>query len=82
MPTYSYRDIVTGNEYELTMSISEMVTFEEENKGVMSRVLKPVAFGDPVRLGVHKQPASWNDLTKTIKQRNRHSNLNTGNGEL
>lgn len=82
MPWYSYKSIADDEIYDIEMTIAEMEQFELDNKETVRRILKPVAFGDPVRLGVHKQPGSWNDLVKTIRKRNHDSNLSHGNGEV
>ena len=81
MGRYSYINLETGEEVELDMKISEMEEFENTNINY-KRVLKPVAFGDSVRLGVTKSPDSFNDLLKTIRKKNKHSNISTGNGEV
>ena len=82
MPIYTYTNLETNEVSDITMSIAEMLEFEQLNKGKMKRELFPTAIGDSVRLGVTKSPASWNDLNKEIKNRNRHSTLNPGNGEF
>lgn len=82
MPRYSYIDLVNGEEIELEMKISEMESFEKEMAGRYRRILKPVAFGDSVRLGFTKNPDSFNDLVKTIKKRNKYSTINNKNGEV
>ena len=82
MPIYTFRNVIDGEEYTMMMSIAEMEKFERGNQGVMVRVLKPVAIGDPVRLGVHRQPDSWNDLVKSVKKNNFGSNISNKNGEV
>lgn len=81
MPLYSYMNLEEGVEVELEMKISEMEEFEKNNPN-FRRILKPVAFGDSVRLGVTKNPDSFNDLMKTISKRNKYSEINFKNGEV
>lgn len=82
MPIYTFRNVLDNEEYTMTMSIAEMERFTEDNKESMVRVLKPIPQGDPVRLGVHKQPNGWNDLVKEVKKKNFGSNINHKNGEM
>lgn len=82
MGIYSYLEVATGNEIEINMSMDEMLAFESTQSDQFIRQFKPLNIGDSVRLGITKSPASFNDLMKTIKNRNRHSTMNTGNGEV
>ena len=81
MGVYSYLDLTTGEEFDLTMTMDEMLVFEDTKKEQFRRILKPISTGDSVRLGVTKSPDSFNDLLKTISKRNRHSEMNYKNGE-
>jgi hypothetical protein len=80
MPTYTFVDTTTGSENTEMMKISELETYLLANPNLKQKLSTP-AFGDPVRLGVHKQPGSWNDLVKEINK-NNHGEINSKNGEL
>ena len=58
MPTYSYHNKNTGEEEDVSMSISEMEEFEKSNPN-MERIYKPIAMVDPVGIGVTKPPADF-----------------------
>lgn len=81
MGIYSYLNLATGEEFDLTMTMDEMLVFEETQKDQFKRILKPISMGDSVRLGVTKSPDSFNDLLKTISKRNKYSEMNYKNGE-
>lgn len=82
MGIFTYKRLDTDEEFELVMTIAEMEEFEVDNKNKFTRVLKPVAFGDSVRLGITKTPDSFNDLLKSVKKKNLHSTINNKNGEV
>jgi len=82
IPIYTYKCIATGEEIDINMPIAEMEVFESTQSDQFIRQFKPLNIGDSVRLGITKSPASFNDLMKTIKGRNLHSTMNTGNGEV
>ena len=82
MPNYTYKNRVTGDVQELSMTIADMLEYEESNSSIWQRMLSPTPTGDSVRLGVHKQPNGWNDIVKEIKKKNFGSNINHKNGEF
>ena len=59
MPNYSYKQINTGKVIELTMTISEMETFEQKFSDTHERLYHSVTVVDPVGIGVTKPPADF-----------------------
>jgi len=76
MPTYEFKDTITGKEWEDFMSISAKEQFLKDNPHV-TQVLSAVPLGDPVRLGRVKPAESFRDILRTIKKKNIRSNINT-----
>lgn len=58
MPSYSYRNKETGEEFELTMTISEMVKYEDVNPQ-SERIYHKIAIVDPAGIGVSKPPSDF-----------------------
>jgi hypothetical protein len=70
MPTYTYRNAETDEQFDKTMSISEMEQFESENPN-LQRIYNPIALVDPAGIGVQKPPS---DFSKYVlgKVKERH----------
>jgi hypothetical protein len=76
MPTYTFRNVDTGEETEKLLTLSERETFLEQNPN-MKQCLSVVSFGDSVRLGITRTDNSFNDVLKNIKSHHRGSNIET-----
>lgn len=78
MPTYTFRNVVTGQCETSIMTLKQREEFLAKNPNIV-QVLTTPAFGDSVRLGVTKTPDSFNDLLKNMKKHHRHSTMETKN---
>ena len=58
MPNYSFRNKTTGEEYEISLSMSEREEYLSSNPDI-EQILTRVAVADPVRLGVTKPPSDF-----------------------
>lgn len=76
MPTYTFRNVDTGEETEKLLTLSERETFLEQNPN-MKQSLSVVSFGDSVRLGITRTDNNFNDVLKNIKSHHRGSNIET-----
>lgn len=70
MPTYSFQNRETGEEFETIMSFAERESFLLENPDWFQTINQAPAIGDPVQLGVKRTPESFNDVLKSISKRN------------
>ena len=77
MPTYLFEDNKTGDQFELTMSISERDEFVKNNPHLTQLVNGFPGLSDPVKLGRKKPDDGFRDLLKSVKKRNRGSTINT-----
>lgn len=68
MPTYLYKDINTGEEQELFMSITERGKYLEDNPHMTQLVHGAPALGDSIRLGLKKPDDAFRDRLKEIKK--------------
>jgi hypothetical protein len=70
MPTYSFKNIKTGEEFELSMKIAELDPFLEKNKKKFVQIFTKMNLGDPWLLdGVMKPPA---DFSKYVLGKVKH----------
>lgn len=78
MPTYTYQSKETGETFDLSMSISEMIEYEKSNPQ-HERVYHSLNVVDPVGIGVSKPPS---DFSKYVLGKVKASNPKTsiGNG--
>lgn len=68
MPTYLFKDLNTGEEQELFMSISEREQYLEDNPHMTQLVHGAPALGDPIRLGLRKPDDGFRDRLREIKK--------------
>ena len=77
MPTYSFINTETNEQFDVTMTIAEREKYLEDNKHVR-QILKPAPLCDPTRVGVTTKPNSgFRDVLKEIKGKHRRSSINT-----
>jgi len=75
MPTYTFRNKTTGEEWTDMMSIAEMETLlKDEN---VEQVIVAVHIGDP--WSRKKMPSGFREVLKKIKKNNRGAKIDTGN---
>ena len=78
MPTYTFKNIRTGEITEKFMKMSDKDQYMKDNPDLerhLCDIPKPI---DPVRLGVKKPAEGFRDLLKTIKKNTgRRSKVNT-----
>lgn len=77
MPTYSFRNKKTLEEWEEHMTMTEKDKFLRKNKDVEQILVNPVAFGDPVRLGFKKPDEGFREILRGIKRKYKGSKVNT-----
>jgi len=68
MPSYSFKNLNTGEEWTTVMSISEREEFLRENPHVQQQLIAAPALGDSIRMGLRKPDAGFRDRLKEIKK--------------
>lgn len=69
MPSYSFRNVITGVEFDLFLSMSDKDKYLEENKGIIIQIItKAPSFGDTVSLGIKKPDQGFRDVLREIKK--------------
>ena len=76
MPTYRWRHIETGEEFEEFMSISSFDEYKELHPHLISVPNGAPAIGDPLRLGRMKPSQDFRDRLREIKKTHRGSTIN------
>lgn len=76
MPTYSFRNKETLQEYELKMKISEKEDYLKENPQVVQIFKNFPGIVDPVRIGLRKPDAGFRDVLKNVKSIHKKNNIN------
>jgi len=77
MPTYTFYNTLTKRYTELSMPMSELDVYTENNKH-LNHLPSAIALVDPVRLGLRKPDAGFRDVLKRVKKASgRNNTINT-----
>lgn len=74
MPTYTYRNINTGEVFDKMMKIADKEQFLLDNPELESIIGAP-AMGDSVRLGIRRPDNGFREVLSKISDANYKSNL-------
>lgn len=75
MAVYTFRNKKTGEEYDITMPMSEIVEFEKKNDH-LERVYNKMNIVDPVGIGVTKPPSDFSKyVLGKVKAANPHTEV-------
>lgn len=78
MPTYSFINTETDEEFTEFMSMSEKENYLKENPHIKQTLLTAPPVCDPTRIGVTSKPDNgFRDVLKKIKSSHYKSNINT-----
>jgi hypothetical protein len=69
MPTYSFKNKKTGEEFEDFMTMDALDKFLKNNRHIEQTITQAPALGDPIRLGLKKPDAAFRDRLKEIKKK-------------
>lgn len=76
MPTYSFRDENTLEEFEKVMSNSDRELFLAENPHIKQIFKKFPGLVDPVRVGVRRPDDNFRDVLKKAKSAHKYNTVN------
>lgn len=78
MANYTFLDTKTEEEFDMSMPISELDTFKENNPHLQQLIKSAPSIGDAVRLGLRKPDSGFRDVLKRIKKASgRRNTINT-----
>jgi|LakMenEpi03Aug12_release.lakeMendotaPanAssembly.Ray.scaffolds.fasta_scaffold506351_2 hypothetical protein len=69
MPTYTFRNLDTGEFEEHVMRMSELDAFKEANPRLERALVDTPNFGDPVRMGRVKPDNGFKEVLQKISER-------------
>lgn len=76
MPTYTFRNVTTGEVFDKLMSWDERQVYLEQNPS-LEVIMGAPAMGDSVRLGVRKNDDGFREVLSKISSANYKSNLSS-----
>lgn len=76
MPTYSFRNNDTNDEFEKTMSNSERELFLVANPSIVQIFKKFPGVVDSVRVGVRRPDDNFRDVLKKAKNAHKYNTIN------
>lgn len=76
MPSYSFRDESTLEEFEKIMSNSERELFLKENPNIKQTYKRFPGIVDSVRMGVRKPDDNFRDVLKKAKNAHKYNTIN------
>ena len=77
MPSYSFINTETEEEFEDIMSMADLDLFLAANPHITQTILRAPGLVDAMRIGVMKPDESFRDILRTVKKKYRGSNVNT-----
>lgn len=79
MPTYSFKNIETGEEFDKFMSMSAREDFLKENPNIQPLIKSSAAVCDSVAIGVTTTDSGFKEVLKNIHNRTAGSSLDKYN---
>lgn len=78
MANYTFYNTQSKKEFDISMPISELDTYKENNPHLQQLIVSAPALADPTRLGIMKPDSGFRDVLKRInKASGRKSKINT-----
>jgi hypothetical protein len=68
MPSYTFRDLNTGDEFTTVMSMTEREEYLKANPNIQQQLIAAPALGDSIRMGLRKPDNGFRDRLKEIKK--------------
>lgn len=68
MPTYTFKDNITGAIFDKIMPMSEREKYLAENPHYEQLIVNPFAIGDSIRLGVRKPDDGFRDVLREVRK--------------
>lgn len=77
MPTYSFLNKETNEEFDIILSMSELDQYKSDNPHLEQLIKSAPALADPTRIGLRKPDNGFRDVLKKAKSAHRGSTINT-----
>lgn len=82
MPTYTFRNKETGEQFEQFMGISAREDYLKENPQLETLITGAPSIGDSVRLGIRKSDSGFKEVLQKIHNNTAGSVLNQTTRQL
>lgn len=69
MPTYTFKNLDTGEFEEHVMKIAELDKFKADNPHLERALVDAPKFGDPVRLGLRRNDDGWRETLARVAEK-------------
>ena len=78
MANYTFLNNNTGEQFDISMAISELDQYKVDNPHLEQLIIRAPAIADPTRLGLRKPDAGFRDVLKRVKKASgKESKINT-----
>jgi len=77
MPTYSFLNKETDEEFDIILSMSELDQYKSDNPHLEQLIKSAPVLADPTRLGLRKPDNGFRDVLKKVKSNHRGAKINT-----
>lgn len=68
MPSYTFKDLNTGDEFTTVMSMTEREEYLKANPHIQQQLISAPSLGDSIRMGLKKPDNGFRDRLKEIKK--------------
>ena len=69
MPTYTFKNLESGEITEHVMKIAELDQFKLDNPHLERYMCDTPSIGDPVRLGIRRSDAGWRETLQRVAEK-------------
>ena len=69
MPTYTFKNLQTGEFVEHVLRMSQLDQFKADNPHLERALVDAPSFGDPVRLGLRKNDDGWREVLQKVAEK-------------
>lgn len=79
MPTYTFKNLQTGNLEEHVLKMSELDAFKENNPQLERAFVDAPSFGDPVHLGIRRIDNGFREVLSRVAEKTPGGKVLKGN---
>jgi hypothetical protein len=77
MPSYTFKNTETNEQFDSVMSIAARTQYLEENPHIIQLIGRAPSIGDSIRLGIRKPDDGFRDVLKNVQHHHKKDNINT-----
>jgi hypothetical protein len=77
MPSYTFKNKDTNEQFDAVMTIANRTQYLEENPNIIQLIGRAPSIGDSVRLGLRRPDDGFRDVLKNVQHHHKKDNINT-----